>query len=70
MLNIPIQISIPTLWKDNIFKKSNWGAINYLVGPNGTGKSQFAQQLQPQLTTSGLKVRYLSADRIISWTKA
>ncbi|MDC0933853.1 AAA family ATPase, partial [Arcobacteraceae bacterium] len=36
----------------------------YLVGANGTGKSQFAEQLKNYFTPNGLKCRVLSADRL------
>ena len=69
LMNIPIEVNIPALWGDNIFKKSEWGPMNYLVGPNGTGKSLFAEQLKVKLPHANLKVRYLHSDRLISWTK-
>ena len=45
-MEIPLTLSILYLWRENNdIKKndwgSNWGSINYLVGPNGTGKSLF-----------------------------
>ncbi|MCH8833047.1 MAG: AAA family ATPase [Thaumarchaeota archaeon] len=68
-MNIPLEIRIPALWGDYIFKKSEWGEINYLVGPNGTGKSLFAEQLKVLLPNHGLQVRYLHSDRLVSWTQ-
>lgn len=63
-MNIPIKIKIPDLWKDFEFVKNDWGSINYLVGPNGSGKTRFAEALLPQLKTTGLSARYLSAERL------
>ena len=40
------------------------GGVNYLVGPNGSGKTLFAENLRPLLTQAGLSVRYLSAERL------
>ena len=64
MLELPIEISIPYLWGDQKFRKNEWGFINYLVGPNGTGKTLFAEQLREKCEQQGLKVRYLSTERL------
>jgi hypothetical protein len=64
MINIPISISIPDIWNAQTFTKSNWGPINLIVGPNGTGKSLFADQLKQQLTQKGYKARLLNAERL------
>jgi len=63
-MNIPITIKIPQLWGTDIFSKSEWGNINLIVGPNGTGKSLFAEQLKKQLSQHGIKPRLLSAERL------
>ena len=68
-MRIPALIRIENIWGNEFFKKENWGSINYLIGPNGSGKTQFIQSLIPILTGGGLKVRYLSSDRLVSWTK-
>ena len=57
-------ISIPDLWGEQQFVKTQWGGINYLVGPNGTGKSRFAEQLRAHCKRAGLRVRYLSSERL------
>jgi hypothetical protein len=64
MINIPISIQIPDLWNTEAFTKSNWGPINLIVGPNGTGKSLFAEQLKIQINQNGYKVRLLNAERL------
>jgi len=68
-MNIPITLKIHEIWGDQEFSKSEWGSINYLVGPNGTGKSRFLEVLKQMLPHHKLKVRYLHSDRLISWTK-
>lgn len=57
------------LWGKDPFKKTNWGSVNYLVGPNGTGKSLFVERLKTILPHNNLKVRYLTSDRLVDWTK-
>ena len=64
MINIPINISLPNLWKTKTFTKNEWGNINLIVGPNGTGKSLFADQLKSQLVKKGYKTRLLNAERL------
>lgn len=63
-MNLSITISIPDLWGEQKFEKSEWGGVNYLVGPNATGKTQFAEQLRQQCKDQGLKTRYLSSERL------
>jgi ABC-type multidrug transport system ATPase subunit len=69
MINIPIQIQIPQLWDTKTFSKSEWGEINLIVGPNGTGKSLLADQLKVQLSQSGLTPRILNAERLSGFQK-
>lgn len=64
MINIPIKIKLNELWGEQEFTKENWGEINLIVGPNGTGKSLFADQLKIQLTNQGYKTRQLNAERL------
>lgn len=68
-MNLDIDISIPDLWGEQRFQKNEWGSINYLVGPNGTGKTRFAEQLQQQCQKHGLKVHYLSSERLAGLEK-
>src|SRR4051812_24609807 len=69
MINIPISIQLPNLWNTQIFTKNEWSQINLIVGPNGTGKSLFADELKKQLTTQGYKVRLLNAERLSGFEK-
>lgn len=64
MISIPVSISLPQLWSTKSFNKNEWGEINLIVGPNGTGKSLFSDQLKTQLKNNGYKVRLLNAERL------
>lgn len=64
MINIPISVNLPELWGTETFTKNEWGEINLIVGPNGTGKSLFAEQLKNQLHSKGYKARLLNAERL------
>lgn len=64
MINIPITISLPQLWNTQTFTKNEWGQINLIVGPNGTGKSLFADELKQQLTQRRYNTRLLNAERL------
>lgn len=64
MINIPISIQLPDLWSTQVFTKNSWGPINLIVGPNGTGKSLFADQLKQRLAEEGYKPRLLNAERL------
>ena len=64
MITIPININLPELWTTKIFTKNEWGEINLIVGPNGTGKSLFADQLKQQIQQQGYKPRLLNAERL------
>ena len=64
MINIPISVQIPDLWNANTFTKNEWGNINLIVGPNGTGKSLFAEQIKLELTKNGYRPRLLNAERL------
>jgi len=66
-MNIPVRVRIQDLWGVQEFSKSKWGAVNYLVGPNGSGKTRFAEPLRQALSTAGMKPRYLSAERLAGW---
>lgn len=68
-MNLDINVSIPDLWGEKRFKKNEWGSINYLVGPNATGKTRFAEQLKQQCQNKGLKVRPLSTERLSGFEK-
>ena len=69
MINIPVRVKIPELWKAAEFNKTDWGSINLIVGPNGTGKSLFADQLKNELNKNGYKTRLLNAERLSGFEK-
>lgn len=69
MINKSVDITIPLLWGAENFTKENWGSINYIVGPNGTGKSLLAEKLKQHFNGDGFNSRYLSAERLIGLEK-
>jgi hypothetical protein len=64
MYPIDLKLNLQVPWKNENFEMSQIGYINYLVGPNGTGKSQFSEQLKNFFDSKQLKCRILSADRL------
>ncbi|MFY4763887.1 ATP-dependent nuclease [Aliarcobacter butzleri] len=64
MYEIDLKLNLQVPWKNKNFEMSKIGYINYLVGPNGTGKSQFSEQLKNFFNSKSLKCRVLSADRL------
>jgi len=68
-MNLDINISIPDLWAEQRFQKNEWGSINYLVGPNATGKTRFVEQLKQQCQNQRFKVRYISSERLAGLEK-
>src|SRR6266540_4118610 len=60
MHSINLELKLPKPWKDKSFKTDKVGYINFLVGPNGTGKSKFSEALKPLLP----KCRVLGSDRL------
>ena len=69
MIERSVDITIPLLWGDQHFIKNKWGAINYIVGANGTGKSLLADQLKARFNTDGFQSRYLNAERLVGLEK-
>lgn len=67
-MNIPIKIELPQIWAGS-FEKNEWNSINFIVGPNGTGKSLLSNQLYDKLKGKGYKVRLLSAERMSGFEK-
>ncbi len=63
-MDIDITIEIPEIWGSKKFEKTKWAPINFLIGPNGTGKSLFAQQLYNKLKAHGYKVKFLNSERL------
>src|SRR5207237_4751634 len=68
-MKVPVRIQIDYLWKNYTFEKNDWGDVNYLIGANGSGKSEFIKRLIPQLKNANLRKRYLSSDRLASRIK-
>src|SRR3990167_1062522 len=64
MYQIDLKLNLQVPWKNENFEMSEIGYINYLVGANCTGKSQFSEQLKNFFNPRGLKCRVLSADRL------
>jgi hypothetical protein len=62
-MDLQITIALPVLW-DGTFEKNEWGGVNFLIGPNGTGKTLFANELKNQCQKHGMKPRYLNAERL------
>lgn len=64
MYEIDLELNLQIPWKNENLKMQKIGYINYLVGANGSGKSQFSEQLKNFFNSRGLKCRVLSADRL------
>ena len=60
---IPIDIDMPKMW-EGVFSKHEWGYTNFIVGPNGTGKSLLSTKLKMKLSELRFNVRLLSAERL------
>jgi hypothetical protein len=61
MYQIDIDIQLPKPWQnEKKFKTNKIGFINFLVGPNGTGKSRFTEAIKPKLP----HCRILNSDRL------
>lgn len=69
MITRHVDITIPVIWGNEHFIKNEWGYINYLVGPNGTGKSLLAEQIKAKFSGDGFLPRYLNAERLIGLEK-
>lgn len=71
MIQIPCEIALPQLWDAGAtFTKNAWGYLNFLVGPNGSGKTLFADQLKQRCEqVQGLRTRYVSAERLTGLEK-
>jgi len=66
-MELDVAIRLPELWGDKQFEQTEWGHLNFLIGPNGTGKTRFAEELEnniPEYST-----RYLNAERLSGMEK-
>ena len=68
-MQLKVLIKIEHLWGDNQFAKDEWGSINFLVGPNGTGKTQFIEALKSRCDAQGFKTRYAGTERLFGLEK-
>ena len=79
MINIPVKIELPEIY-EGTFKKNEWNFLNFIVGPNGTGKSLFSEKLKQQLQLVGnrlpqqhsnpqFRVRLLTAERLAGFER-
>lgn len=68
-IKFQLHARIPDLWGDQSFFRDEWGYLNYLVGPNGSGKTRFAELLKQALGSVNLRARYLSAERLAGFEK-
>ncbi len=60
---VETKVKIPFLWGKTVFKKSHWSQINWIVGPNGSGKTLLAQTIAEQFRNAGYSVKFLKSDR-------
>ena len=65
MIEHSLSFPLPVPWKNAEFKTEHLGAVNFLVGPNGSGKTKFAETLKAHLPNS----RLLGTDRLRGMTK-
>ena len=64
MIEDTISFVLPPPWSEKTFEVDEIGPINYLVGPNGTGKTCFAAALQRELKKRPGGTRLLGTDRL------
>jgi len=60
MINKPLSLELPKPWSQKKFETPQIGVINFLVEPNGSGKSKFAEALHSHLGNA----RMLGTDRL------
>ncbi len=63
MITFETNVKIPFLWGKSAFKKTFWPQINWIVGPNGSGKTLLAENLAKQFSGAGYKIKFIKADR-------
>ncbi len=64
MIDHKLSFTLPEPWLNKTFETSQIGGINFLVGPNGSGKTRFATSLWQQLGGNQGKARLLGTDRL------
>ena len=69
MIKEQIVIDLPPPWSQGQFETEMVGPINYLVGPNGSGKTRFATELLIQLRQRSARTRLLGTDRLTEMAK-
>ena len=65
MIKYKLKFPLPEPWKAAEFQIEQFGVMNFLVGPNGSGKTRFAEELRRNLPNS----RFLGTDRLSGITK-
>jgi len=65
-LPIPLNFQTQELFNNKKFEINIYAGLTVLLGPNGSGKTQFLRQLKAKLSShiSEKKIRYLSAGRL------
>ena len=64
MIDLDLRFQLPPPWDTGSFETSHIGEINFFVGANGSGKSQFAKSLHDGLSQLGFRTRLLGTDRL------
>lgn len=70
MLTVETRIKIPFLWGKDVFCKKNWSQVNFIVGPNGTGKTFLSEGIAKAFKGRGYSVSFLRSERTISPNQA
>ncbi len=65
MIDDSIAFELPAPWSQEPFHIDQIGPVNYLVGPNGSGKTRFASELLKTLHSRPGGARLLSTDRLM-----
>ena len=63
MIEVNVKAKIPFLWGKASFEKSSWANVNLIVGPNGSGKTLLAEQIERQFADAGYDINFLRAER-------
>lgn len=65
MIDDRITLELPAPWSQERFHIDQIGPVNYLVGPNGSGKTRFASELLKTLSSRPGGARLLGTDRLM-----